>query len=408
MKNINKRLLAYLTAGVILLSGSSAFAKGNNEDAKNETNVTVTTEEAEFNMLTLDEFKEVVKEAKTELEGKLAAATDAKDNGNFMKSLRCEVYDANIDYIEDETPFVEAGYAYGPDAQNGRLQNMVEADSILRAIQDYNQSVIQNLIDIFELKKLDFSNYDKKLFSKYIDKVIKNKNYDFSMAVGDYNRAVEKKNPEKAIVIDGTFCQDNDNRSFPKYLAKVIKEENYDIEKVIEKYIPKATANAYKKLIKVSIFCSNKHDKKILDEIHDNWFYGYFPVAMGTSLVDDENYLKAYKQLATLGSEEGFLNGCELSTGAEHLAEKIYGVALLNTQYDYMRKYYNKEREEYFDAIALGEESWVLIKNPGKNCMGELEIIVRQNRQLRKPTVVELNNKLMTVLLGMCDGKKMN
>lgn len=415
----SKRLMALLVAGV-LSTTASALADGTKDTDTYDSNPKLYAQVTEFSEMTAEDFDRRVAIAYNELKDKLGCANPkSKDYGEFIQSLQCLVYDTNIDLIKNDKPFIEAGLVFGPDSEHGRIDNMLSDDKLLRTIQDYNQSLIKNLNDVYALKRLSFNNVDKAVFNKYIKKFVTNKKYTFADAVYEYNNLVERKDAKLAIIIekvnlDGEeleipFCQEIENRAFAKYLAKVYQNKDFDIEVAINNYIDEARVEIISQLINPSYFCEYEDDQYIMNVIFNSCAYAYLPVAMGTNLVDYQAYDDAFKALASLNSEESMLkegkvNANELSTGAERLCQKILGVGLLNTQYDYMQYYYEKERREYYNPDDIENNKWTRDgKEIDANNMSLLETVVSNNVDMKKVAVEFINNKLMSALAGMCD-----
>ena len=416
----SKRIMALLAAGMISTSAIPAFAEGTEDTNTNNNEPKLIAQVTEFSQITVEDFEKRVAIAYNELKDKLGAANPESENyGTFMQSLECLVYDTNIDFIKDDRCFIEAGLAFGPDSQNGRFDNMVFDDELIRTLQDHNQSLIKRLNDAYALRRLDFSGVDKAVLNKYIEKFISDKEYTFADVVYEYNNLVERKNEALAIIIkkvklDGReleipFCQEIKNRAFAEYLAEVYQNKDFDITVAINDYIDMTRKYVVSKLFNPACLCEYEDDQYIMNTIFNSYAYAYLPVAMGTNLVDYEAYDDAFKALASLNSEESRLyekkvNANELSTGAERICQKIMGVGLRNLQFDYMQYYFEKERFNYYNASDLENNKWVRNeRHIDSNNMTLLEAVVSNNSDMKKVAVDEVNNKLMSVLAGMCN-----
>ena len=162
----SKRLMALLVAGV-LSTTASALADGTKDNDTYDSNPKLYAQVTEFSEMTSEDFDRRVAIAYNELKDKLGCANPkSKDYGEFIQSLQCLVYDTNIDLIKNDKTFIEAGLVFGPDSEHGRIDNMISDDKLLRTIQDYNQSLIKKLNDVYALKRLSFNNVDKAVFNK--------------------------------------------------------------------------------------------------------------------------------------------------------------------------------------------------------------------------------------------------
>lgn len=409
---INKKFIAWILAGAIFAAPVAGLAEGPAELVEDEANLDneQTDEDVikyaqiqEFAPLTIEEYEKLLERVYNYLKGRLPNSNSQKDFARYTQCLECLLYNVNIDYVKEEKPFIEASYVHGADGDIGRFQNLVDADPLIRDIQDNNQSVIKNINEIVELKKYNFENVDKELFHKYLVKVTKNKKYNLADAVVDYNNFVEE-DETKVVIIDGKACIDYKS-GLSAYLAKAIKDENYDIAKVIKAYIDSLYEGLYEKLVDPSEFCYNEDDAVILHELFIKWIDAYGDLmVLGISPVESEAFQELFRQLATLGSEEGLRNINETSTGAEWIGQKIIGVSTWEMAFEVLEKMDASRIPNYFDV----NDNYKYIEgsvNP--NCHDEYEAIVLMIRDLKKVAVDTVNNKIMTVLASDClEGEK--
>lgn len=403
IRDLYTKLMAMLSAGVLFASATPAagHAEMGSEDSKAEIAIEeyITLEEdIKDNILTLDGFNEGVEHAYKYLNQFI----------NYDKNdLKCLYYLVNREYMTDEDANeLENNVVHGTDIANGEFQNFVDSYKLIDVIREYNQSVIKKLKNIIWLNRVNFNEYDKELLNKFLAKVVKDKKYNILMAFIDYNDKIGYDDPSKNIELE-EMCLETDPE-LVKYISKVVNE-GYDLETAITEYNTALWNDVMSKLIDESELCFDNIDKEIVHSIHESWAMSYKAVTNGSLLIEDEDYIEAFKALTTLNAEERKSNAEALSAGAKFLVENISGVSLINTQFDYLRE--NKSRKEldqYFDKEQLNAQQFVVRSDISLNINTpetETEVIALQFGQLKKFAVEFVNNDLITLFADKCAKK---
>ncbi len=389
-----KKLLAMLTAGMMFATPVAGLSESNESEKVNETTI---SEEVSNALLDVNEFNERVEKAYNYL-------TKFINYDSLRTDLQCLYYLVNREYMPDEdAKFLEENIVHGTDVANGEYQNFIDAYHLINVILDYNQSVIKNFNGYIDLNKIDFGSYDVNLFNKFLAKVAKNaKKYNVLDAIRDYNKSVEKNNPELVIDVDD-MCVGYDVRT-GEFVGKSIKDTNYDITNAITDYNELVTKETEEKLIDVSKLCFDKFDKELVHEMHVNYVNAY-----KAGKFDNEYYEMVFKQLTTLNAYEQAGNAHELSVGARWLTENVIGGDVMQMLRDHMQETYPREElDKYFVKGELNKGQWILRDDISLdlNCLkDELQVEVFQFGQLWIVVYTNVNNDIMNEFAVICNRK---
>lgn len=307
-------------------------------------------------------------------------------------------YTTNIDFIEDERPFIELGYALsGENSEDGNI-NVDATNYILRYVKEHNKKMIQRLYDLYYLQGYAFNKYDKEKLRKYLKKFVNSSDYSFEMAIAEYN----VENPYKAVdVIHKYGCIYDD--FLRECLAEALEDENFDIEVFMKEYFEKAKVDIKGKLIYPSVFCHSNRDKEILDQTFEKAFqvllYYVLNMDQVKNLRDIPGYSTICEQLISSGSGDGVSNINEASTGAVSIGKKIIGALFDELQHHYTFNHYDTGiLEKYCDVYKLIEDDrWeytVIITDP----CNDLEQIIFGNQQINEVITEGADVKLLEVL----------
>ena len=149
-------------------------------------------------------------------------------------------------------------------------------------------------------------------------------------------------------------------------------------------------------IIDVSAFCYDEHDAKLVNDMHNNYFYAY---KNGRFL--NEYYTKVFKQLTTLNAAEHEGNASELSVGARWLAQNSIGGGVMQLLRDDMQEdFTTDELYKYFDGQQLSMGQWILRDDLhfDLNCLSEHEYEVFNFGQLWTFVYDTVNNDMFRVL----------
>lgn len=160
-------------------------------------------------------------------------------------------------------------------------------------------------------------------------------------------------------------------------------------------------------IINVAHLCYDEHDKELVTDMHNNYFYAY-----KNGRYPNDNYTKVFKQLTTLNAAEQAGNAFELSVGARWIAQNVIGGATMQLLRDDMQEDFSQDELFYFFiAEELLKGQWKI--NPevrwDMNCLSEHEAEVFSFGQLWTFVYDLVNNDLFKVLMGFsktcCDEK---
>ena len=350
MKNIriSKRLLSMLTAGVLMATPVMANTESNEENTS-ESEFTLVVQDRELTPMTMDEFYLGVKNAYEYL-SKFIKYDD------LQKDLQCLYYLTNRSYIteEDENELINSGIVYETNIKEDKYENFMFAYNVINVIADYNQSVIKDLNNPINLRKITYEGYDREIFNNYLIKVINDANYSILDAIVDYNNEVMESNPELMIEMD-KICVKYDER-FIEYLTKVVNNDDYDLLTAISDYSERVATETYDKLIDVSKLCYGDYDIKLVHDMHTNYFDAY-----KNGRFYNEDYEMIFKQLTTLNAYEQAGNADELSVGARWLAQNSIGGGVMQLLRDDMQEDFPRsELDKYFVKSELNKGQWIL------------------------------------------------
>ena len=109
-------------------------------------------------------------------------------------------------------------------------------------------------------------------------------------------------------------------------------------------------------LIDVSMLCFGEYDKKLVHNMHENYFKAY-----KNGRFDNEYYQMIFKQLTTLNAFEKDGNADELSVGARWLAQNSIGGGVMQLLRDDMQEDFSRsELDKYFVKSELNMGQWIL------------------------------------------------
>ncbi len=408
-----RRLLSMLSAGVLFATPVAGLANGDVEG--NDVEVTI-TEETDFvdeladedvvlaiaqnesqNPFTVESFDQMCIERTKEYREKIKSA-------NLEQKINCAVFLTNVDRMpESECQILEGVQVHKDDVRNGELRNFIDAKELFNLIRDYNCDLVHELDNYIYLEKIDFSNYDKEEFNKFLTKVIKNNNYNLMDAIRDYNTGL--KDETKQIETYAPIVCLGKDLSLNKYLEKVVNE-GYDLVNAITEYNTALLEGVIEKSIDASKLIYDDEDRELAHQIHINWLLSNISVYGIVPLTENKYYDLARGQLSDLKGLEQEGNVCELSVGARFTIEGIYGVSLVNTIQEYMRENIpDEEVYEYYDAKELAHDQWVLrndVKANLKEMNREIDILVGHRGDLVEYAARKVNSDLMVYLANRC------
>ena len=158
-------------------------------------------------------------------------------------------------------------------------------------------------------------------------------------------------------------------------------------------------------MIDVSNICYGEYDKKLVHNMHENYFNAY----KNGRFVNDY-YVEVFKQLTTLNAYEKGGNASELSVGARWLAQNSIGGGVMQLLRDDMQEDFPRsELDKYFDKALLNQGQWILRDDISLdlNCLrNELEIEVFDFGQLWHFVYDTVNNDIMKSFEIDCTKRK--
>lgn len=167
------------------------------------------------------------------------------------------------------------------------------------------------------------------------------------------NRDYITGSDEKELINDGFVFETNiEEQKFENFmhaynLLNVIADYN---QSVIRK------TDTISELIDVSMICYGEYDKKLVHNMHENYFKAY-----KNGRFDNEYYQMVFKQLTTLNSFEKDGNADELSVGARWLAQNSIGGGVMQLLRDDMQEDFSRsELDKYFVKSELNMGQWIL------------------------------------------------
>ena len=182
----------------------------------------------------------------------------------------------------------------------------------------------------------------------------------------------------------------------------------YDLSNVIHDYnqsmIREEKNTTPESIINVSHFCYDEHDAKLINNMHENYFYSY-----KNRLYPNEQFTKLFKQLTTLNAAEQEGNAFELSVGANWLAENQIGGEAMQTLRDDMKNDFPKQQLlKYFDEDQFNKDQWILREHfddadEDPNCMSELRAEVADFAEMFVFSIEHVNDNLFKELEGVND-----
>lgn len=388
-----RRLWVIITAGFMLASAVPVLAESN--DIKDTMPMI-----SQGDLLDVSTFTEELRKTTQYLSDKLPTQLD---KGSISRIN----YITNIAFIEDSTPFVELDYVYGNVNGHYIQQNISVADNALGFIQDYNQSVLERLYDLYRLQGYVFDKCDKQLLRPYLEKVVESDDYSFEIAIYDYNCA----NPRMSVDVIHDYGCVYSNDFLKECLANALKNENFDIEVFIEKFIEKLKSDIRGKLIYPSIFCHSDRDKEILDREFEKLFqmvlyynisgFLYYNTSGGPvrDIHDIPGYNTICEQFISSESVDEASNN-DISVGARYLLQRTIGDGIKCFQQQFMLDISDyDELEKYFYREYLDNYIWYragIITDPN----GTLEIIVYENQQIDEVGLQNAITKLLDALFS--------
>lgn len=378
-----RRVIAGGLATVMMASTTPAIGEGENGKTNDppKTSVTEIVDEEE---LTIDESVEDLDNIDKYLADRLLYHLDMRDISRVY-------YDANIDFVKNETPFVDCDYADGDNEEN-RIKNKEEADRVLEIIQKHNQKLIYRLYGLPSIGSLDFRDCNKQEFTKYLRRLVNSGSCYLSDAIMNYN----ENNRNNRIYFGKGFYYEDDEFLI-ECLAEALEDENFDIEVFLNDYIERGQAHIWQSLIRPSVFCHSEKDKKILEKLFEDLFQLCLVYREYIPIVDIEAYSDLYNQLMSTSTADGLININEASTGAQYVGQKIIGDGLEYIYHDYTLTFYYDECGNYFDAYQLAYENFVptvTVTNP----INELETMIFRCQEIEN-AIAAADGKLITALL---------
>ena len=158
-------------------------------------------------------------------------------------------------------------------------------------------------------------------------------------------------------------------------------------------------------LIDVSNICYGEADKKLVHNMHENYFKAY-----EAGRFDNEYYQMVFKQLTTLNAYEKAGNADELSVGARWLAQNSIGGGVMQLLRDDMQEdFTRKELDQYFVKSELNQGQWIVRDDISLdlNCLkNELEVEVFDFGQLWQFVYDDVNNDIMKTFEIDCTKRK--
>ncbi len=154
-------------------------------------------------------------------------------------------------------------------------------------------------------------------------------------------------------------------------------------------------------IINVAHFCHDEHDAKLVNDIHNNYFYAY-----KNGRFRNDYFTQVFKQLTTLNAAEHAGNAFELSVGANWLTENVIGGGVMQLLRDDLQADYTfNELIQYFDEAELNKAQWILKEHYDKpmdlNCLDDLQDEVFKFGQLWKFVYDNVNNDMFKELEGV-------
>lgn len=153
--------------------------------------------------------------------------------------------------------------------------------------------------------------------------------------------------------------------------------------------------------IDLSMFCYNENDKKIVREIHEQWFNSHT-----NGEYNEEEFTKASKIILSLNAEEGLYNADNLTVGSRWMARLAYGNNLMQILRDFLLDTYTiDELSKYFIREELVRGQFFLRNDFEINICdpSHLEFDVFVFGQLWKFCLDDVNNDIFQVFGGRCN-----
>ena len=159
------------------------------------------------------------------------------------------------------------------------------------------------------------------------------------------------------------------------------------------------------KLIDVSMLCYGNFDKKLVNDMHMNYFNAY-----QNGKYDNEYYQMVFKQLTTLNAYEHAGNASEISVGTRWLALNSIGGGVMQMLRDDMQEDFSRsELDQYFVKSELNKGQWILREDISLdlNCLkNELECEVFDFGQLWTFVYDHVNDDIMKSFQVDCTKRK--
>ena len=197
---------------------------------------------------------------------------------------------------------------------------------------------------------------------------------------------VEERLIDSSMVYETNFTEQKYENFMRAYnLINVIADYN---QSTIRK------TDSISELIDVSMLCYSDSDRKLVHNMHENYFNAY-----KNGRFYNEDYNMVFKQLTTLNAYEQAGNASELSVGARWNAlTSIGGGVMQMLRDDQQEDFTREELNQYYDENELNKGQWILRNDISLdlNCLkNELEFEVFNFGQLWSFVYDHVNDDLM-------------
>lgn len=414
MKNIriSKRLLSLLTAGILM--GTPVLANASNVEEDNNVNTTIEDVNDDYEVLDDSEYMlysqiEHFYDVDSELYDELVQIME-EDLSKYInvdrQKLQCLAYVILREFMTRENArLIEQIHVHDTTVANGIEQNLYDSYSVIAVLDDYYQSTLHKMAGYVALERVEYESYNRTVLIKYFKKIIQNKKYNLIDALRDYNKEIEKKEPENVIITD-KVCAKEDERLIP-FLTKFINEEDYELMDMIRDYDAAIIEDVFNRLPDLDVELYADRDIEIARNAKVNIVNAYRSVYDGTLLTENPAYIDLFGMLTTLNAEEKKDNAKELSGGGYFYLENVLGYATYNMQSDYlMENFTMEELKVYFEYESILSKKWVVRSDAPleDNCSkNEIESIIYDMSQLKRFIAETVNNDLLRALKGECE-----
>ena len=216
------------------------------------------------------------------------------------------------------------------------------------------------------------------------------------------NREYMPKETEEDLINNGIVYKTSiDEQKYENFMRA------YNLINVISDYNQSVIRNTdnIDDMIDVSNICYGDYDKKLVHNMHENYFNAY-----KAGRFDNEHYQMVFKQLTTLNAYEKAGNAAELSVGARWLAQNSIGGGVMQLLRDDMEEDFPRsELDKYFVKAELNKGQWILRDDISLdlNCLkDELEVEVFNFGELWHYVYDTVNNDILKTFEVDCTKSK--